>query len=63
MIEVVPVNLKSNILALSNCVYLSSKRKKTESKFVHVKIKDRYLKCKFLDELKDDAIGMSKNIR
>ena len=61
--EVVPINLKSNTLALNNSAYLSSKRWKDPTKTIHIKIKDKYIKCKFIDEIPPDNIGMSKNLR
>ena len=62
-IEGIPTNLKSNILALQNCIFISSKKTKDPSQTIHLKIKDKYIKCRYSNDVREDNLGMSKNIR
>ncbi len=51
------------MMALENCAFLPHTKSKNPSATIHLKIKDRYIKCKFSDQVKDQNIGMSKNMR
>lgn len=61
--ELIPINLKSNEMALKNCVYLSSKLAKDPNSTVHVKIKNRFIKCMFSQIIDNTNVGASKNLR
>jgi hypothetical protein len=45
--DLIPINLKSNEMALKNCVYLSTKVARDPSAVVQVKIKKFIVKCMF----------------
>lgn len=50
-------------MALNNCVYISSKLAKDPNAVVHVRIKDRIMKCMFSPIIEETNLGASKNIR
>ncbi len=58
-----PINLKDNNLAIQNCVFLPTSLAKDPSKVVNIKVKQQILKCKFSSDIDAGRIGMSKNIR
>lgn len=45
--DLTPINLKSNEMALKNCLYLSTKLAKDPNAVVHVKIKNKIIKTMF----------------
>lgn len=45
--NLIPINLKSNEMALKNCVYLSNKLARDPNAVVHIKINGKYIKCMF----------------
>jgi hypothetical protein len=45
--NLIPINLKSNEMALKNCLYLSTKLAKDPTATVHVKIKNKIIKTMF----------------
>lgn len=61
--DLIPINLKSNEMALKNCLYISSKLAKDPSSVVHVKIKGRIIKCMFSPIIDNSNLGASKNLR
>lgn len=61
--DLIPINLKSNEMALKNCVYLPSNLAKDPNSTVHVKIKNRYIKCMFSSIIDAKNVGASKNLR
>lgn len=61
--DLIPINLKSNDMALNNCLYLPTKLAKDPNATVYVKIKGRIIKCKFTPVIESTNIGASKNLR
>ena len=61
--DLIPIDLKSNEMALKNCVYLSTKLAKDPSSTVHVKIKNKFIKCMFSQIIESNNLGASKNLR
>jgi len=45
--DLIPINLKSNEMALKNCIFLSDKNARDPNAVVHVKIKNKLIKCMF----------------
>jgi hypothetical protein len=50
-----PSSLRSNDDAVQNCVFMNSTLAKDPNQTVHVKIKDRHIKCRF-----NKAVGVGK---
>ena len=61
--DLIPINLKSNEMALNNCLYISSALAKDPSTVVHVRIKGRIIKCMFSQIIDATNVGASKNLR
>ena len=61
--DLIPINLKDNQLALKNCVFLPSTYAKVPDSTVHVKIKEKIIKACFSPIIDKTNIGASKNIR
>lgn len=50
-------------MAIHNCLYLSTALAKDPNAVVHVKIKDKIIKCKFSQIIEKANLGTSKNLR
>lgn len=61
--NLIPINLKSNEMALKNCIYLSNKLAKDPNAVVHVKINGKLIKCMFSQIIENTNLGASKNLR
>ena len=61
--DLIPINLKSNDMALNNCLYLPQKLAKDPDAIVHVKVKGRMIKAMFSQIIDSTNIGASKNLR
>ena len=61
--EVKAINLKSNDMALKNCVYLPAALAKDPNATVHIIIKGKYIKSKFSSIIEKPTIGLGKALR
>lgn len=61
--EVKAVNLKSNDMALKNCVYMPVGLAKDPDATVHIIIKGKYIKAKFSSIIEKPTIGLGKALR
>lgn len=50
-------------MALKNCLYISNKLAKDPNSVVHIKIKNKIIKCMFSPIIDNSNIGASKNLR
>ena len=61
--EATAVNLKSNEMAIKNCVYLPVSLAKDPNATVHITIKGKYIKAKFSSLIEKPTVGIGKALR